>query len=119
MPYMVPPDTRSAEATRPRALSGGPVVSPAFFEHLCDLFAVGVSNQALGAVDLARSSGRRGAARMTTRAAATGTSVLPGSGTIMSSFALQAWQGVRSGQLDELDLAHGAVGGKGPGRRYA
>jgi hypothetical protein len=37
----------------------------------------------------------------------------------MSSFALQEWQGVRSGQLDELDLAHGAVGGTGLGRRYA
>jgi hypothetical protein len=45
--------------------------------------------------------------------------VLAGSVTIVSSFALQAWQGTRSGQLDELDLAHGAVCGTGPGRRYA
>lgn len=45
--------------------------------------------------------------------------MLAGSVTFMSSFALQAWQGVRSDQLDELDLAHGVVGGTGPGRRYA
>jgi len=37
----------------------------------------------------------------------------------MSSVALQEWQGTRSVQLDELDAAHGAVGGTGPGRRYA
>ena len=37
----------------------------------------------------------------------------------MSSFALQAWQQTRSRQLDELDAAHGAVGGHGPGRRSA
>jgi hypothetical protein len=35
------------------------------------------------------------------------------------SVALQEWQGTRSVQLDELDAAHGAVGGTGPGRRYA
>ncbi|MGC2374939.1 MAG: hypothetical protein WA484_13795 [Solirubrobacteraceae bacterium] len=46
-------------------------------------------------------------------------SALADSVTIMSSFALQAWQGTRSVQLDELDLAHSAVGGAGPGRRYA
>jgi hypothetical protein len=56
---------------------------------------------------------------MTTRTTATVTSVLAGSVTIVSSFALQAWQGTRSGQLDELSLAHSAVGGAGPGRRYA
>jgi hypothetical protein len=37
----------------------------------------------------------------------------------MPSVALQEWQGTRAGQLDELDAAHGAVGGTGPGRRYA
>jgi hypothetical protein len=37
----------------------------------------------------------------------------------MSSFALRTWLGTRSHQLDELDLAHRAVGGSGPGRRYA
>ena len=37
----------------------------------------------------------------------------------MSSVALQEWQGTRSVQLDELDAAHGTVGGIGPGRRYA
>jgi hypothetical protein len=37
----------------------------------------------------------------------------------MSSVALREWQGTRSVQLDELDAAHGAVGGTGPGRRYA
>jgi hypothetical protein len=37
----------------------------------------------------------------------------------MPSLALQEWQGTRSIQLDELDVAHGAVGGAGPGRRYA
>jgi hypothetical protein len=34
----------------------------------------------------------------------------------MPSLALQEWQGTRSVQLDELDAAHGAVGGTGPGR---
>jgi len=37
----------------------------------------------------------------------------------MPSLALQELQGTRSVQLDELDAAHGAVGGAGPGRRYA
>lgn len=37
----------------------------------------------------------------------------------MPSLALQEWLGTRSVQLDELDAAHGAVGGAGPGRRYA
>ena len=37
----------------------------------------------------------------------------------MPSLALEEWQGTRSVQLDELDAAHGAVGGTGPGRRYA
>ena len=37
----------------------------------------------------------------------------------MPSVALQEWQGKRGDQLDELDTAHGAVGGTGPGRRYA
>lgn len=37
----------------------------------------------------------------------------------MPSVALREWQGIRSVQLDELDAAHGAVGGTGPGRRYA
>lgn len=37
----------------------------------------------------------------------------------MPSFALQAWHGTRSRELDELDAAHSAVGGTGPGRRYA
>jgi len=37
----------------------------------------------------------------------------------MPSLALQEWQGTRSVQLDELDAAHGAVSGTGPGRRYA
>jgi hypothetical protein len=37
----------------------------------------------------------------------------------MPSIALQEWQGTRSVELDELDAAHGAVGGTGPGRRYA
>jgi hypothetical protein len=37
----------------------------------------------------------------------------------MSSFALHVWQQTRSRQLDELDAAHGAVGGRGPGRRSA
>jgi hypothetical protein len=37
----------------------------------------------------------------------------------MPSVALREWQGTRGDQLDELDAAHGAVGGTGPGRRYA
>lgn len=37
----------------------------------------------------------------------------------VSSFALQVWRQTRSRQLDELDAAHGAVGGRGPGRRSA
>jgi hypothetical protein len=37
----------------------------------------------------------------------------------MPSVALLEWQGTRSRQLDELDVAHSAVGGTGPGRRYA
>jgi hypothetical protein len=37
----------------------------------------------------------------------------------MPSVALQKWQGARGAQLDELDAAHKAVGGTGPGRRYA
>lgn len=56
---------------------------------------------------------------MTMRIAAAVPSVLAGSVGTMSSFALQTWQEARSGQLDELDLAHGVVGSTGPGRRYA
>ncbi|MHB1887325.1 MAG: hypothetical protein ACYCVV_20515 [Acidimicrobiales bacterium] len=37
----------------------------------------------------------------------------------MSSFALDTWGERRSRDLDELDEAHAAVGGDGPGRRYA
>ncbi len=46
-------------------------------------------------------------------------SVLAGSVKAVSSFALQAWQQTRGRQLDELDAAHAAVGGHGPGRRSA
>jgi hypothetical protein len=37
----------------------------------------------------------------------------------VSSFALRVWRQTRSRQLDELDAAHEAVGGRGPGRRSA
>jgi hypothetical protein len=46
-------------------------------------------------------------------------SVLVGSVKAVSSFALHAWQQIRGCQLDELDAAHTAVGGRGPGRRSA
>lgn len=37
----------------------------------------------------------------------------------MPSLALEKWHTIRSRQLDELDTAHAAVGGRRPGRRYA
>jgi hypothetical protein len=37
----------------------------------------------------------------------------------MPSVALQEWQAGRAATLDEIENAHRAVGGRGPGRRYA
>ena len=37
----------------------------------------------------------------------------------MPSRSLLRWQGARSRELDQIAAAHAAVGGRGPGRRYA
>lgn len=37
----------------------------------------------------------------------------------MASVALSEWQGRRSAELNEIESAHAAMGGTGPGRRYA
>ena len=37
----------------------------------------------------------------------------------MSSASLQKWETTRAAELDRIAAAHGAVGGSGPGRRWA
>lgn len=37
----------------------------------------------------------------------------------MPSIALQQWYGERAGRLDEIEASHAAIGGSGPGRRFA